>query len=136
MKNNNKIRFFSVVAVLLLMVSCVAMFAGCKEKASDITDIIVTSTNQPKLTYVQGQELDLSKGSITVLIDSKERFVPLSADGVSVSGYNKDQLGKQTLTVSYPKAGPVPAEPLTPENSAPTAEAQNPPMVGYVPAVQ
>lgn len=98
MKNNRKMKTVSL-ALVLLLVACVAMLAGCNSK--EVSDIAISSSDAPRLTYVQGQELDLSTGVLTVMIGGKATSVPLSADGVSVTGYNKDQVGKQTLTISY-----------------------------------
>lgn len=88
-----------ILLILILIMSCMMIFTSCGD--SKVTDIAVTGSNQPRLTYVQGQELDLSKGSITVLVSGKETQVPLDAEGVTVSGYDKNTLGKQTLTITY-----------------------------------
>lgn len=96
--NNLKFKLIPVI-LLILTATCLLTMAGCG--GAEVSDIIITNSNQPRTTYVQGQDLDLSKGSITVLSGGKESQVPLNAEGVTVSGYNKDQLGKQTLTVSY-----------------------------------
>ena len=96
--NNFKFKLIPVI-LLILTATCLLTMAGCG--GAEVSDIVITNSNQPRTTYVQGQELDLSKGSITVLTDGKESQVPLNAEGVTVSGYNKDQLGKQTLTVTY-----------------------------------
>lgn len=87
-----------VLAILVMLVSCVAMLAGCNGK---VTDIAISNTGKPRLVYVQGQDLDLSQGTLTAMVKGDATSVPMSAEGVTVTGYNKDQLGKQTLTVTY-----------------------------------
>lgn len=82
-----------ILAVGALLVSC--------KKEADVTGISVTNANPPRTVYVLGQELDLSKGSITAIIDGESFKVPLNAEGVSVSGYDSSKLGKQTVTVTY-----------------------------------
>lgn len=95
---NSKLKLISI-AVLLIVVSCLALFTSCG--GPEVSDIAVKSTNAPRLTYVLGQELDLTQGALTVIVDGNETSVPYDAEGVSVTGYDKDKLGKQTLTVTY-----------------------------------
>jgi len=87
---------------LLIVGLCVLslfLLTSCGEEPE--TEIFVTSSNSPRLTYVQGQELDLSEGKLTLITDGKESEIPFTAEGVTVTGYNKDTLGSQTLTVTY-----------------------------------
>ena len=57
---NSKLKLISI-AVLLIVVSCLALFTSCG--GPEVSDIAVKSTNAPRLTYVLGQELDLTKGA-------------------------------------------------------------------------
>ena len=80
----------------------------------------ISVKNQPiKTTYTVGEDLDLSGGNITV--EYKERIVTwdndlnrtvtdpkvitktidIGAKGVSVTGYDKNRVGTQTITVKY-----------------------------------
>ena len=86
--------------LLILAVLSALMLTGCKGN-TEITDAYITNSNLPRTTYVVGQELDLSKGYLTVVRGGEETNIPLSAEGVSVSGYNSNTLGEQTVTVSY-----------------------------------
>lgn len=95
---NRKFRFLSIT-VLILIISCLVALTGCGE--SQVSDIAVTNSNAPRLTYVQGQDLDLSGGKLTAIVDGQETSVPLNAEDVTVSGYDKNLLGKQTLTITY-----------------------------------
>ena len=71
-------------------------------------DIIVNDTvssisvSNPKTTYQYGQNLDRSQGTINVSTTSGGTVsVPLSNGSATVTGYNPNQLGEQTLTVNY-----------------------------------
>ena len=79
-------------------IACVAMLAGCGDK---VTDAYITKSDMPRTNYVQGQDLDLSKGLLTVILNGEEAKMPFTAEGVSVTGYDKDLLGAQTVTVTY-----------------------------------
>ena len=83
------------------------------------TDSITVKTNPTKTKYTVGENLNLSGGKITVKY--KERIVSwdnnlnrtvtdpkvitkaidIGAKGVSVTGYDKNKIGTQTLTVKY-----------------------------------
>ncbi len=61
----------------------------------------ITMATQPhKREYVVGQELDITGGRVKVVFDNaSEEFIDLVSD--MVSGYDKNTLGMQTLTVTY-----------------------------------
>jgi hypothetical protein len=97
MKIKNHIR----ITLLVLFVVCIAgliMLTGCGDKVSDI---YVQNADTPRLNYVQGQDLDLSKGLLTAIVNDEEVKIPLTAEGVTVSGYDKNVLGDQLLTITY-----------------------------------
>lgn len=83
---------FSALALVLLMLLVTLLGTSCGIKELKIE-------KNPQLVFVKGNELDLSAGALSA--DGKT--VAFDADGVEVSGYNKDQLGEQTLTVTYKK---------------------------------
>ena len=94
-----KQRIWLLLGVAML---CCALLMGCNnDTKGGVTEIFILKTDLPRQTYVQGQELDLQDGILSVMIDDETTPVPLDGAGVTVSGYNKDQLGKQTLTVTY-----------------------------------
>ena len=102
-KKNLKIILPVAIAVVLLTVAIVlvCVFAGRGDK---IEEIYVSKTHAPRLSYVQGQELDLSSGVLTVVVKGEETLVPLNASGVSVTGYDKNQLGDHFLVFCLPVA--------------------------------
>ena len=106
--NNRKLRF-TVLSILVLVMVCLAMLAGCKKDKGDGGDnsssadvVTVEKSKQPRLIYVQGQDLDFSNGALTITnADGEKTYVPLSDTNVTVTGYDKNTLGNQTLTISY-----------------------------------
>ncbi len=53
-----------------------------------------------KLRYIEGQELDLTGGSIDVVYaNGEESTIALSSS--MISGYDRDEIGEQTVTVNY-----------------------------------
>ena len=97
MKTSN----FKLIAMLLLVLAVFSVFAltGCN--GPQVSDIYVAKSGMPKLVYVQGQEFDVSGGVLTVVTDGEESSIPMNSEGVSISGYDKEKLGKQTVTVTY-----------------------------------
>ena len=91
-----------VLSLLVLALLCCALLIGCESGGSKgVTEIFVQKTDMPRLTYAQGQELDLHGGILTVVVDGETSPVPMDSPDVTVSGYNKDQLGTQTVTITY-----------------------------------
>ena len=86
-----KKHFFTATLLLVLLLGVLSVTScGLKELSIE--------TN-PQLIFVQGNELDLSAG----MLSADGKSVPFNADGVEVTGYNKDLVGEQTLTVTYRK---------------------------------
>ena len=83
-------KFLTVVCLLALIVT----LAACGDKLENIY-----ISKNPRTTYVQGQDLDLTGAEIKAFFGKSEETVDLSL--VEVSGYNKDTLGEQTVTFSY-----------------------------------
>ena len=55
-----------------------------------------------KTTYIKGEDLDLTGGEITVTYEDKTtKDISITED--MITGYNKDTLGEQTITVTYSK---------------------------------
>ena len=70
-----------------------------------VSDYITGMTLQAptKDTYEYGESLDLTGGYITIIMASGTATTPvaLTDSSVTVSGYNKNQEGTQTITVTY-----------------------------------
>lgn len=92
-------KIISLAIFSLTLVVC-ALLTGCTSAA---TGIVIAANDEPRLVYVQGQELDLSAGKLTVEKEKSEDNETISMDSseVVVSGYDAEKLGEQVLTVSY-----------------------------------
>ena len=107
--NNKKLKF-AIISVLVLVIACLAILSGCKkDKGGDgdsssssqsSTEIYIEKSLQPRVLYVEGQDFDFSTGAITIAKGSDLTRIPFSDPRVTVSGYDKNTLGNQTLTVS------------------------------------
>jgi len=86
------------LALLTMLLACMLVLAGCGDS---VDNIAISDSAKPRTVFVQGQELDLSAGTLTVINGGETTAVPMDDPAITVSGYNKDQLGKQTLTLSY-----------------------------------
>ncbi len=89
---------FLLVSLITVALLCTVTLTSC---GSSVSDIVIKDYNKPRTTFVQGQELDFSSGVLTVIIDGSETAVPLTDPAVSITGYDKDTLGKQTVTITY-----------------------------------
>ena len=98
MKKENKI-FKKALGLILTVLSICAALTGCAN--NKIKGISLSEVDTPRLIYMLGEELDLSRGTVIATYNKEEKNIPLSDGDVSVSGYDKTKLGKQTLTVSY-----------------------------------
>lgn len=87
-----------VVAVLIaaIAVALVLLLGGGKN-----VDIAIKEDSMPQSIFVLGEELDLSSGILIVDEDGKQVEIAMNAEGVSISGYDKNTLGEQTVTVTY-----------------------------------
>ena len=92
---------FKMIAMLAMTVSlfvCAFLLAAC----DSVSNVFVGRNDMPRLTYVEGQDLDFSAGKLTVQYGSgKSETVVLNSSEVTVSGYDKNTVGRQTVTLSY-----------------------------------
>lgn len=92
MKNYRKL-----LHLLLILAVCVLTAVGCGSEP----ELSVSDEQLPQQIYVLGQDLDLSTGKITVKNGDEVTDLAMNAEGVSVSGYDKNTLGEQTVTLTY-----------------------------------
>lgn len=90
-----------VCAAVVVVAAAITITICALSKNSNVTSIVIKDSDMPLSTYVQGQELDLSDGVITAIMKKSEIAIPLTDSEVSISGYDKNVLGKQTITVTY-----------------------------------
>ena len=68
---------------------------------NEITKISIKN-NPTKTTYKKGENLDLTGGILTVSYeDGSTAEVPMTSSGVGVTGFNSNQTGNQTITITY-----------------------------------
>lgn len=84
-----------IILLILVIATVVAVSVSCK------SDSEISVKEAPQLVHVLGEELDLSKGVLSVNTGKKTEEIAMNADGVSISGYDNTKLGEQEITVSY-----------------------------------
>ena len=95
-------KFAKIALVLLVLATCICAVVACNDNQNNKqqTTISISNENMPQTVFVKGNELDLSAGKLTV--SGKEQTeVALNGEGVVVTGYDKNAVGIQTLTVTY-----------------------------------
>lgn len=96
-----------VLAAIILVVCLLAGGAGGEGGKTGvggkkIENIDITKSNAPQTTYVLGSDLDLTNGKLTILLkNGKKDEISLNDSDVSITGYDKNKLGEQVLTVEY-----------------------------------
>jgi len=106
MKLKHKLLITFIIALVLTAV--LIPLTGCKDSPgaggsgdNTLSEIYIAKSDMPRLNYVQGQELDLSSGKLTAIVGGNETKLPLTAPEVTITGYDKNTVGEQTLTVTY-----------------------------------
>lgn len=103
---NKKIKLLLIALAVITVAAGLTLLSGCDKTpvssgSSDPTEIFIASSDLPRVKYVEGQELELKGGVLTVVVGGSPERMPLDNEAVSVTGYDKNTLGKQTLTVTY-----------------------------------
>ena len=86
----------AVAGIALITVLLILLLGGNKN-----VDIAIKKDAMPQSIFVLGEEIDLSAGVLLVDQNGNVTEIPMNAEGVTVSGYDKNTLGKQTITVNY-----------------------------------
>lgn len=98
-------KFSKIILILIMLTLCICMVTACdddNDNSTKVTGISISEANMPQTVFVKGNELDLSAGKLTVATSKgKNDEIKLNEEGVSVSGYDKNVTGEQTLTISY-----------------------------------
>ena len=85
-------RFSKLLILAILCTVCLVLLACGKIDG-------IHFESEPRKTLIQGQELSLD--DVVIVATSKDKTTPVDMAEVSVSGYNKNQLGTQTITFTY-----------------------------------
>ena len=89
-----------ILLLTLLLALSVLMIASCTKPDADI-DVSVKEDALPQLQYVAGKDLDLSAGVLLVTENGTTTEIPMNSPDVTVTGYDKDKVGEQTITLQY-----------------------------------
>ncbi len=89
------IKFLLLIAAAL---SLLIFAASCSVKAESVS---LDTDGGFQTVYVKGQELNLSDSVLTVNTGKKVVEVPLNSKDVTVSGYDGNKIGKQTVRIEY-----------------------------------
>ena len=90
--------FSSIAAVLVAVIVGVICLVGGGKKVENID---IAKKNMPQTTYVLGSDLNLTGGKLTVMIKGEKQEIDLDDPEITITGYDKNQLGEQVLTVEY-----------------------------------
>ena len=88
-----------VASAVLFLVTCIGICLVAFGKKVEKIDVL--KKDLPQVIYVQGSDLNLTNGKVTAVIGDEKVEIPLNDPEVTVSGYNKDKLGEQILTITY-----------------------------------
>lgn len=91
-------KFFKVGLIALMLVLCIVAVTAC-DKETDKPSI--GAVNVPDKAFIVGSELDLSGGTFVFSNGKEQQNISLTAEGVAISGYDKNTAGEQTLTLTY-----------------------------------
>lgn len=86
------------ISIISVILAGVLTLTSCGET---VDGIVIKDQDMPRTTYVMGQDLELDKAVITAVVSGSEERIPMTDPEVQITGYNKDQLGEQTVTVTY-----------------------------------
>lgn len=96
MKKNFKTLIITLLS-MTIAISMAIILAGCKKPVAETLELF----DSPRAVYVQGQEIDLSQGSLMLKKGGSYKEIKLNESGVSVTGYNENVLGQQQVTITY-----------------------------------
>ena len=89
MKKNSKYLIAALVLLIgLVLVACASIDSIFFEK-------------QPRTLYVQGQDLDFNDTVLMAVSGDKKTPLDINSEEVTVSGYDKNTLGEQAVTITY-----------------------------------
>lgn len=84
------------LASLFLLACSLFIISACSSK--NVESITIDTNSLPQTTYVVGSPLDRSKGRLRL---DDGNYVLLSDPNVTITGYDQNTLGEQTLTITY-----------------------------------
>lgn len=97
MKRTTKIL---IITLLFTLIAMTLVACGGDEQSTEVA-LSIKEDAMPQSVFVLGEELDLSSGVLVVDENGKKTEVAMNDAAVSVSGFDKNTLGNQKITVSY-----------------------------------
>lgn len=91
MKKLSKLAF-----ILFMLVTAVFAVTAC---SGSVEEIKIDRKSEPQTVYVVGTELNRDKGAI--IASGEYESVPFNDPNVQITGYDKNTIGKQVLTITY-----------------------------------
>lgn len=92
-------RFCKIAMLMLLLILTVCTVVACGSDGA--TEISVKEDGMPQLLYIKGKDLDLSNGVLVVKSGEEVTEIPLTSEGVTVTGFDKNTVGEQIITITY-----------------------------------
>lgn len=86
---------WKILLLILLLTLTASFLISCGSVDS------ISVSEMPQLTYARGQDLNLDDGVLKINKGKKTSEISLSSDEISVTGYDKNKLGEQTVTFEY-----------------------------------
>lgn len=84
-----------LVLILFMLVTAAFAVTAC----GSVEEIKIDRSNGPQTTYVVGTDFNREKGAI--MASGEYDPIPLSDGAIEISGYDKNTIGKQTVTITY-----------------------------------
>ena len=75
---NLKKTYTAWLSVALLLILTLVVFAGCNKTPAGATEIFIQPSQSPRLTYVQGQDLDFTDISLSVKTKDTTENIPMT----------------------------------------------------------
>ncbi|MBR2967336.1 MAG: bacterial Ig-like domain-containing protein [Clostridia bacterium] len=91
--------FKFLIALSILVVGAFALTA-CPPPGPNVSSIEIADTPY-QTTFVQGEDINLFGGTLSVVEDGTTKLVDLEDPNVTISGYNSNTVGQQIITVTY-----------------------------------
>lgn len=92
-------RISKILLLLTLVIMTVFAVTSCGEET-----VTVKEDRMPQLVHVQGEELNLADGVLLYTKGDETKEIAMNDEGVEITGFEKDTLGEQTVTVKYGEA--------------------------------
>ena len=99
-------KFSKITLLLLLLVVSLLVATSCKDDPNIVDipksgSISIADDGMPQLVYVRGEDIDLTNGILSINTGDEIKEIALNSEGVTISGYDKNKVGEQVVTITY-----------------------------------